>query len=102
MMRTVIGALATLLIGTSAFSADLYTPEPQQPAPEVTVAQSSGWYLRGDVGYAFTNLRGANYFQGSNSSLVDFDSAKLDGNVTLGGGVGYQINNYLRTDLTLD
>ncbi|MBM7050181.1 MULTISPECIES: outer membrane protein [Rhizobium] len=102
MMKSLIGALATLLVGTSAFSADLYTPEPQQPAQEVAVAQSSGWYLRGDVGYAFTNLRGANYFQGSNSNLVDFNSAKLDDNVTLGGGVGYQINNYLRTDVTLD
>ncbi|MDE1994962.1 MAG: porin family protein [Rhizobiaceae bacterium] len=102
MMKTLIGAVAALLVGTSAFSADLYTPEPVQQAPEVAVSQSNGWYLRGDVGYAFTDLRGANYFQGSNSNMHDFDSAKLDDNFTLGGGVGYQVNNYLRTDVTLD
>jgi opacity protein-like surface antigen len=102
MMKLFIGAAAALLVGTSAFSADLYTPEPVQPAPDPVVSQSSGWYLRGDVGYAFTDLRGANYFQGSNSNMHDFDSASLDDNVTLGGGVGYQINNYLRTDVTLD
>ncbi len=34
--------------------------------------------------------------------MQDFDSAKLDDNLTLGGGVGYQVNNYLRTDVTLD
>jgi opacity protein-like surface antigen len=102
MMKSLLGVVAATLVSTSAFSADLYQPEPAQPAPEVAVSQSSGWYLRGDVGYAFTDLRGANYFQGSNSNMVDFSSAKLDDNFTLGGGVGYQINNYLRTDLTMD
>jgi opacity protein-like surface antigen len=101
MMKRLISAVAIALIGTSAFSADLYQPEPQ-PAPEVAVSQASGWYLRGDVGYAFTDLRGANYFQGSNSNNVDFTSASVDDNFTIGGGVGYQINNYLRTDVTLD
>jgi opacity protein-like surface antigen len=102
MMKSLIGAVAFMLAATSAFSADLYQPEAPQPAPEVSVAPSNGWYLRGDVGYAFEKLRGANYFQGSNSSMADFASAKVDNNVTLGGGVGYQINNYLRADLTAD
>lgn len=101
MMKSLIGAVAFALAATSAFSADLYQPE-QAPPPEVAVAQSSGWYLRGDVGYAFTKLRGANYFQGSNSNMQDFDSAELDDSFTLGGGVGYQINDYLRTDATVD
>jgi opacity protein-like surface antigen len=102
MMKSLIGAIAATLLTTSAFAADLYTPEPAAPQGPPVVSQSSGWYLRGDVGYAFTDLRGANYFQGSNSNLVDFDRASLDDNFTLGGGVGYQINNYLRTDLTMD
>ncbi|MBO9170919.1 outer membrane beta-barrel protein [Rhizobium sp. L80/93] len=101
MMKSLIGAIAFSLAATTAFSADLYQPE-QAPPPEVAVAQSSGWYLRGDVGYAFSDLRGANYFQGSNSNMQDFDSAKLDDSFTLGGGVGYQINDYLRTDATVD
>lgn len=102
MMKSLIGAVAALLVATSAYSADLYQPEAPQAPPEVAVAPSNGWYLRGDVGYAFEKLRGANYFQGSNSSMADFASAKVDNNVTLGGGVGYQINNYLRADVTAD
>jgi len=100
MMKSLIGAVAFALAATSAYSADLYQPE--QAPPEVAVSQASGWYLRGDVGYAFTDLRGANYFQGSNSNMEDFDTAKLDDSWTLGGGVGYQINDHLRTDATLD
>jgi opacity protein-like surface antigen len=101
MMKSLIGAVAVIMAASSAFAADLYQPEPAQP-PEVAVSQSSGWYLRGDVGYAFSDLRGANYFQGSNSNVADFNSAKVDNSWTLGGGVGYQINDYLRTDATLD
>jgi opacity protein-like surface antigen len=102
MMKRLIGTVVATLLTTSAFAADLYTPEPAPQAAPPVVSQSSGWYLRGDVGYAFTDLRGANYFQGSNSNLVDFSSSSLDDNFTLGGGVGYQINNYLRADLTMD
>ena len=76
MLKRLVGAAAAVaLISSSAFSADLYQPEPAQPAPEVAVSQASGWYLRGDVGYAFTDLRGAHYFQVSNASDVDFSSA---------------------------
>lgn len=101
-MKTLLAAAAVVLAASSAFSADLYTPEAAPVVPEVTVAQSSGWYLRGDAGYAFTRLKGAKYFQGSNSNEVDFDRAKLDNGFNLGVGVGYQINNHLRTDLTFD
>jgi hypothetical protein len=59
----------------------------------IEVVETSGWHLRGDVGYAWNDLRGAHYFQGSNSSLVDFDRADLDDSYVLGGGIGYQITN---------
>ncbi|TAV75258.1 outer membrane protein [Rhizobium leguminosarum] len=103
MKRSLSGIFAALLIATNAYSADLAPAEPipEQP-PEVTVTEATGWYLRGDVGYAFTDLRGARYFQGSNATEVDFDRADLDDAWTVGGGVGYQINSYLRTDLTFD
>ncbi len=61
-----------------------------------------GWYLRGDVGYAFTKLRGAHFYQGPGRYVRDFDRADLDDSWTVGGGVGYQINQHLRTDVTLD
>jgi opacity protein-like surface antigen len=96
-------AAAMLSVGV-AHSADLYQPEPAPMlnAPEVTVQESSGWYLRGDAGYSFNRVRGAEFFQGSNSNMVDFSHTDLKDSFVLGGGVGYQINNYLRTDLTFD
>lgn len=98
-----ITAAALLVATTRAFSADLAPAEPipEQP-PEVAVASATGWYLRGDVGYAFNDLRGARYFQGSNDNLVSFDKADIDDSWTLGGGVGYQVTDYFRTDLTFD
>ncbi|TPP11907.1 outer membrane protein [Rhizobium glycinendophyticum] len=99
-------AAVAMLASSAAHSADLYQPEPQpQPyidAPEVTVSEASGWYLRGDLGYSFNKLRGAQFFQGSNADLSDFTTASIKDNFTVGGGVGYQVNSYLRTDLTFD
>ncbi|MFD1745255.1 outer membrane beta-barrel protein [Rhizobium helianthi] len=107
MRNTLIGALALALLAGAAHSADLYQPQPEQvplDAPEVTVQQSSsGWYLRGDVGYGFNKLRGANFYQGNDpSQRVDFASSGLRDAFTVGAGVGYQVNSYLRTDLTFD
>ncbi len=103
MKTSLIGVAAAVFLASSAYSADLYQPEPQPiDAPEVTVQEASGWYLRGDVGYSFNKLKGANYFQGSNALLNDFDDASLKDSFSLGAGVGYQVNNYLRTDLTFD
>lgn len=61
MKNALAGFLAVLLTGTSAIAADLYQAEPAPTyAPEVEITQASGWYLRGDVGYSFNKLRGAN------------------------------------------
>ncbi|MET3856001.1 outer membrane protein [Rhizobium sp. OAE497] len=103
MKRSLAGIFAALLMTSNALAADLapVEPVPEMP-PEVTVTEATGWYLRGDVGYGFNDLRGARYFQGSNGNEVDFASSDLRDSFTVGGGVGYQVNNYLRTDLTLD
>ncbi|MGN6551261.1 MAG: outer membrane protein [Pararhizobium sp.] len=92
-----------LLLGvTAAGAADLYEPQPApqpyaEPAP---AADASGWYLRGDVGYTFNESRGGYYFPGG--AYKSFDSVDLDNAWSLGGGIGYQINRYLRTDFTAD
>ncbi len=103
MKRGLSGIFAALLVTSNAFAADLapVEPVPEMP-PEVTVTESTGWYLRGDVGYGFNDLRGAKFFQGSNADEASFDHADLRDAFTVGGGVGYQVNNYFRTDLTLD
>jgi opacity protein-like surface antigen len=104
-MKTIVmGIVAALLAGNAAYAADLYQPPVEQPVEVVSepLPSASGWYLRGDVGYAFTKLRGAHFYQGSNSHVADFDKADLDDTWTGGIGVGYKINNHLRADVTLD
>lgn len=106
MTKTILAvATAALLASSAAYAADVYQPEPQPvyvDAPEVAVAEASVWYLRGDLGYSFNKLRGANYFQGSNNNQVEFATSSIKDSFWVGGGVGYQINSYLRTDLTFD
>jgi opacity protein-like surface antigen len=104
MKKRLAATVAILLSAGLAHSADIYQPQPDpiMNAPEVTVQEASGWYLRGDAGYSFNRLRGAEFFQGGNESLVDFDDDDLKDSFILGAGIGYQVNNYLRTDLTFD
>lgn len=103
MKRSLSGIFAALLVASNVYAADLAPPEPvPEMPPEVTVTEATGWYLRGDVGYGFTDLRGAKYFQGGNDNEVNFTTADLRDAFTVGGGVGYQVNSYLRTDVTLD
>lgn len=101
-MRSIVLAagLAILLGAPVAGAADLYVPEPvpyEEPAP---VVQASGWYLRGDVSYDFNDMDGAHYYPGG--GRADFTSTDLDDSWNLGVGAGYQINNWLRTDVTGD
>lgn len=105
MKRILSGVVAVLLSGTAAYAADIYEPPIEAPVVEQPVAEAvetSGWYLRGDVGYAWNKLRGAHFHQGPGGPLRDFETAAIDDSWTIGGGVGYQFNNYLRTDVTLD
>jgi opacity protein-like surface antigen len=106
MKKFLASGIALVLAATAANAADVYQPQPQpepyEQAPEITVQEASGWYLRGDAGYSFNKMRGAEYFQGSNGNLVDFRTASLKESFLIGGGVGYQVNRHLRTDLTFD
>jgi len=106
MIKPVVAAALMVFSGVSAFAADMVeppiveAPPYQEPAPDF-----GGWYIRGDLDYHWANLRGSEYITyggccvdpGSNS--LDGD---LDGAFSLGGGIGYQITNYLRTDVTAD
>lgn len=91
-----------LALAGNAAAADLYVPQ-QSPEPYAQPAPAAvgGWYLRGDVGYAFNHIRGVHYETPAGSTL-DFGSPKLDDNVTLGGGVGYRFSRHFRADVTAD
>lgn len=73
------GAMSLPLV-SGANAAD---PNPDVPSDAAT---TSGFYLRGDAGASFLNWSG-----GSN-----------DTSWVAGGGVGYQYNDFLRMDATID
>jgi opacity protein-like surface antigen len=102
-----LGVLFLAGVSAPAAAADLYEP-PVVPAPAYQPVETGGWYIRGDVDYHWSKMRGANYITYGAPCGVgctpgnDFDSTKLKGSWSLGLGAGYKINSYLRTDLTAD
>ena len=79
-----LALLATAMttgLAVAAHAADANAPEPM-PTPEQY--QAMGFYLRGDLGWSFLDWG-------------DDDSA-----FAVGGGVGYQFNDYLRSDVRVD
>lgn len=77
-----------------------------QDAPEfVPVEIGSGWYLRGDVGYAITNATSAFTFRAFNAGTYTpgtFTSGAYTGDLTFGVGFGYRFTDVLRADVTAD
>ncbi len=106
LMLATAGAFST----TAAMAADYDPPVFEAPALEeeyVPVDVGSGWYLRGDVGYAFQSSIGdVNYrtfdLLSATYSSNSFDTARLDTDFTYGIGAGYRFTDYLRADLTWD
>ncbi|RVA26929.1 porin family protein [Mesorhizobium sp. M7A.F.Ca.US.001.01.1.1] len=65
-------------------------------APDyVPVEVGSGWYLRGDVGYAFSHPFDHQEIATGSTSSFDSDSSLFTGSI----GMGYHINDYLRVEL---
>ena len=95
---------ATLMASTvMAQAADILPPPvaeyPSEPEV-VTHAPASGWYIRGDIGYAALDADGVSYFQGP-LLTGSFEQHDLDDTWMLQGGVGYQVTDYFRVDATL-
>ena len=92
-------ALLSLLLGLSlgeAAAADLGpVPPPELPADTMNFF-GSGWYIRGDIGYSLPQGPKATY------NGVPFEHLSDAGSAVAGAGIGYKINNWLRTDFTAD
>jgi opacity protein-like surface antigen len=105
-VKSVMAAGAAACISTVACAADMALPPPPQiqyqPVPIET--QASGWYLRGDIGVGMQNFSEFDHSQ-TNSTFVwppswtivqqDIQDAAI-----AGFGVGYELNNWLRVDVT--
>jgi opacity protein-like surface antigen len=89
--------MAAALSSSISFAADL--PPIVEIPPEIIPQSYGGWYLRGDIGYASTSVQGVSYFQGA-SQTGKFDRYDIDHSWLFSGGIGYQVNDWFRVDLT--
>lgn len=90
------GLGAALLVPLTAHAADIIQPIIPPPAPVPVVEVGGGLYLRGDVGvkiYADPSVTFNN---------TDYVRNRIDTTATIGGGIGYKFNNWLRADITGD
>lgn len=93
-----VGVLAAQAMPAVAADMPGELPPPlYRPAPRPIINVFSGWYLRGDVGYAWGSIGGA----ASAAPFADPTDNKLGNNMFGGIGAGIK-TQWLRTDLTLD
>ncbi len=105
MLKPLLAALF-LALPSGAYAADVYVPDlPPPPPPQIIEKEVAvgGWYLRGDVNYHWSKLRGTEYITyGPPPGTSEFTSTELDGALSLGAGIGYQMTRHFRTDFTAD
>jgi opacity protein-like surface antigen len=112
-------AAAASLIGTAAYAADMpvlpppppppmYQPPPvaYQPPPIMMAQPVGGWYLRGDIGVGMQSFDDFPHSQ-TNSAFVwpaswEIVQKDLQDTAIFGGGIGYEWNNWFRTDFTAE
>jgi opacity protein-like surface antigen len=102
-------ALAALAAGAvfPAAAADIMEPPVVEAAPVTPIAYEEpadygGWYIRGDVDWHKSSFREAEYITYGPPPGTNTLRGEVDGAFSLGAGIGYQINNHLRVDLTAD
>jgi opacity protein-like surface antigen len=94
-----LAGLVAVATSAPALAADLLPPPPPPPVPVPVVEVGSGWYLRGDVGVGaqdFDRVEGADVVKDGGA----FWRKNLADTAFVGVGVGYQVNNFLRFDVT--
>ena len=95
---------ATALVSTATFAADLsgYPPQQYLQAP----VDTSGWYLRGDIGVGAQNFKSFDFTQTNAATGAvwpatwNIDQKDIKDTTLFGIGIGYQWNNWLRVDIT--
>jgi len=99
---------AALVAAPSALAADYDPPIVVDQAPEYQPVEiGSGWYLRGDVGYAVAVSNGGVDYRTYNSTTATytdatFATARISSAFGAGVGFGYRFTDYLRADATID
>jgi opacity protein-like surface antigen len=109
-LRRLLFSLAAAAATVSSASAADMLPAPYiGQAPEVVPVEiGSGWYIRGDIGYAVKssspNFSYRTYDSGTNTyGSTPYDpSSSINANFNYGVGVGYTFNQFFRMDATIE
>jgi opacity protein-like surface antigen len=95
---------ATAMVSTATFAADFPPAMPQQAVR----VDTGGWYLRGDVGVGAQSFKSFDFTQtnvatgGAWPATWNIDQKDIKDTFFIGGGIGYQWNNWLRFDATAE
>lgn len=91
-----------LLAPGVAIAADLRMPEPMIAEPEpIPEEVGSNWYLRGDIGFVRPRKPDARSYNMVPNN-VSLDAEDIRDTYSVGAGVGYKLNSWLRFDVTGD
>ncbi|WP_094509213.1 outer membrane beta-barrel protein [Brucella thiophenivorans] len=91
-------------------AADIFVENSGLSDRQMVASSYSGWYLRGDIGYTAKSNSGGDWsfwnqyappYRGVDDTF-NYDNISLKGGVSYAVGVGYRINEMLRSDLSLD
>lgn len=95
---------AAISFGCQAIAADLPPNPPQviiQQVPVPVVQEFNGWYLRGDIGMTNQKTKGLeNPLFGTAANFTWLDKGEFTSGMSFGLGAGYQVNDWLRVDVT--
>jgi opacity protein-like surface antigen len=99
-VKFLMAAGAASLLTSAALAADMPSimPAPQYYAPPPP-ADFGGWYLRGDIGMTNQRLKSLDN-PDPNAALFTQTGMGFDSSMLFGVGVGYQVNNWFRADVT--
>lgn len=109
LMRLTAPALVLALVPSMGLAAD-YEPS-LYPAEEPVVDEykpveiGSGWYIRGDIGYAVRSSDTIEPYRTYNGGIYGthaWDTARVKSEWDFSAGVGYRYNDWLRGDATFD
>lgn len=104
-VRTIfLASAAAISFGCEAFAADMPPNPPQviiQQVPVPVMQEFNGWYLRGDIGMTNQKTKGLeNPLFGSTPNFTWLDKGEFTSGMSFGLGLGYQVNDWLRLDVT--
>ncbi len=111
-IKAALAVIATFAVAP-VLAADYVQPPVviEEPVVVEQPVEFGGWYIRGDVDYHKSKMRGSEYITygapcgpgcGGTGGTKSFDKTELKSTFSIGAGVGYQLNRYFRTDLTID